>query len=242
MLVDKRILTKSIEQPKINIEVRDDSENTELELYETNALCEICKAIKKILLTIKEDPDNPDSDPYFKTIKINNGQLGRIKNNTRNNEYAVAFPAVFLHFIDVRYLVAQSRINEGRATMRIQYVLNNLNNSDDKVEMDGFKMFQRIHRAIMDNKTNYPALTERFQLQYFDQLESFDDGLQPYWINYEVWFTDYSAERYRKYKEVYIVVPPFTNHSDQLPENNKHNHEDHTEPTFEDSADFKNFE
>lgn len=39
MLVDKRILTKSTEQPKINIEVRDDSENTELELYETNALC-----------------------------------------------------------------------------------------------------------------------------------------------------------------------------------------------------------
>ena len=242
MLVDKNKLHSPV-LPKVNVVVNDDSaDNVEVELYETNALCEIYKAVKEILLTITEDPDDPNSPPYFKTIKINNGQFNRIKNSKQNTEYALAFPAIFLHFIDVRYLVSQSRVNEGRGTLRLQFVLNKLNNSDDEVEMEGFKMFQRINRALMDNKTKYPALTERFQLTYFDQLESFDNGLQPYWITYEVWFTDYSTERYRNYKEVYLVVPPFTNHSDQLPDNNKHNHDNHTEPTFEECADFKDFE
>lgn len=45
--------------------------------------------------------------------------------------------------MNVRYLVAQQRIGEGRATMRIRFVLNDLNNSDDIVETHGFRVFNR---------------------------------------------------------------------------------------------------
>ena len=211
---------------------------TEQEAVTVNALCEVFKAIKDILSKMHTIEDDPSSPLLWKTIKLNNGQLNRIKNNKWNKEYALAFPAVFMHFINVRYLVSQSRIGEGRATMRIQYVLNNLNNSDDEVELDGFKMFNRINTAINSFKYGYPALLERFQLTYWDQPESFDDGVQPYWIDYEVWFKEYSSYIYKDWVERYIVVPPFTNHSDQLPESNQDNHEDHEEPTFDEASKF----
>lgn len=229
---------------QVNVTVEDNSfdnktvRDTEEIPYDTNALIEAYKAIKEILLTIKEDENDPNSQPFFKTIKVNNGQLNRIKNNKWNLEYALAFPAVFVHFINIRYLVQQSRIGEGRAVARIQFVLNRLNNSDADFEMEGFAVFQRINAALQSQKSKYPALTERFQLQYFDQPESFDDGLQPYWIDYEIWFKEYSGYRYKDYVETHIVIPPFTNHSDQLPESNPNQHPNHTEPKFEEIAGF----
>lgn len=210
----------------------------EAEQYEANALCEVFKAIKTILGELRVNENDPSSQPLFRTIKVNNGQVNRLKNNKWNKEYAIAFPAVFIHYIDVRYLVQQSRIGEGRATVRIQYVLNTLNNSDSEVELEGYKMFQRINVAIQERKNEFPALQQRFQLQYFDQPESFDDGLQPFWIDYEVWFTDYSTYKYKNHVERYIVVPPFTNHSDQNPECNKDGHDNHDNPKFEDVAGF----
>ena len=237
MIVDKHKPSEK-EEIKDDIQTSQDSASSEKEIYETNALCEVFNSVKNILGDLKENENDPNSPPLFKTIKLNNGQVSRLKHDKWNKEYALPLPAVFFHFIDVRYLVQQSRIGEGRAVMRIQYVLNRLNNSDAKYELEGYEIFQRINAAINSRKKEFPALLERFQLQYFDQPESFDDGVQPYWIDYEVWFSDYSGYRYKDYVDRYVVMPPFTNHSDQDPENNTEGHGDHSEPTIEDVARF----
>ena len=114
-----------------------------------------------------------------------------------NKEFAVGFPAAFIRFTNVRYLVAQQRIGEGRATMRIRFILNNLNTSDDDIETEGFRIFQQINDAIQDAKDKEPALNERCNLTYFDMPESLDNGLQPYWIDYEIWFRTSSSFQYR---------------------------------------------
>lgn len=238
MIVDKHKILDAEEQEALQEAVEQSNVTTLEEAITTNALCEVFKAVKTILSEMRVDEDNETSPLLFKTIKLNNGQLSRIKHDKWNREYALAFPAVFLHFINVRYLVSQSRIGEGRATLRIQYVLNTLNNSDEDVELEGYRLFQRINDHINRFKCGFPALLERFQLTYFDQPESFDDGLQPYWIDYEVWFREYSDYAYRDWVDRYIVIPPFTNHSDQLPENNLDNHEDHDKPKFEDVVGF----
>lgn len=204
------------------------------ELYEANPLSEIYRAIEAILKPLRVDPNNPDSPPLFRTIKLNTGQLTRIKNDKHNLEYALAFPAVFVHLINVRWLVQTSRIGEGRADLRICFVLNRLNTMDDEYQTEGYDVFQRVHNAIMANSSLFTPLTERCQLTYFDQVENFDDGLQQYWITYEVWFRNYSAYRYKDYVERTLVIPPFTNHSDQSPENNLDGHEDHEDPKYED--------
>lgn len=236
MIIEKH---KPLEPQDEEIKVPEfENDSEELELYDINPLCEAFKAIKNILGDLKSDPNNPNSPPLFRTIKLNNGQVNRLKNNKWNKEYAIAFPAAFIHFIDVNYLVLQSRIGEGRAVVRIQYVLNRLNNSDADFELEGFEMFQRINTAIQERKNEFSALTERFQLKYFDQPESFDDALQPFWIDYEIWFRDHSAYRYKNYIERYIVIPPFTNHSDQNAESNPDEHSNHLNPTIEDVAGF----
>lgn len=238
MIIDKHTHTPSKDE-----EVKaDEFDNQSLEQNvgsdEDNALCEVFYAIKKILEDIKVDKNDPHSASVFRTIKINNGQVNRLKNNKWNKEYVIGLPAVFVHFIDVRYLVQQARIHEGRATMRLQIVLNRLNNSDTDYELEGFRFFQLVNEAIQERKGQFPALAQRCQLQYFNQLETFDDGLQLYWIDYEVWFTDYSTYFYKDYIERYIVIPPFTNHSDQTPECNPDNHSDHETPDIEDVAGF----
>lgn len=238
MIVDKYKPLEQEETQAIQQTVTDSPITQEKEVYTTNALCEVYKAVKNILGDLKLDDRDPNSPPLFRTIKLNNGQLSRLKNNKWNKEYALAFPAVFLHFIDVRYLVQQSRIGEGRATMRIQYVLNRLNNSDAEYELEGYELFQKINAAIQERKNEFPALTERFQLAYFDQPETFDDGLQPFWIDYEVWFSEYSSYRYKNYVDRYIVAPPFTNHSDQDKGCNPDAHDNHKTPVIEDVAGF----
>lgn len=239
MIIDKNKITNSEEGVALQEEAVGSIVATEEESYTTNALCAVFNAIKTILSGIVVDDSNPNSKLLFKTVSLNTGQLNRIKNNKWNKEYAIAFPAVFMHFINIHYLVQHSRIGEGRATMRIQFVLNRLNNNDAEFELEGYEVFQKINDAILSNKVKFPALAERFQLQYFDQLESFEDGLQPFWIDYEVWFKEYTSFRYKDYVDRYVVVPPFTNHSDQQEENNTNNHEDHDEPAIEDVAGFE---
>lgn len=238
MIVDKN---KHVE-PEIPDIIEEPSPSTgittEQELYEANPLSEIYRAVETILKPLRVDPNNPDSPPLFRTIKLNTGQLSRIKHDKHNLEYALAFPAVFVHLINVRWLVQTSRIGEGRADLRICFVLNRLNNGDDEFQTEGYDVFQRVHNAIEANKSLFAPLTERCQLTYFDQVENFDDGLQQYWITYEVWFRNYSSYRYRNYVERTLVIPPFTNHTDQLPENNLDNHENHDDPAFEDVVGF----
>ena len=85
-----------------------------------NPFVEIYRAVKRAVLTLRENPDDPLSPPLFKTVAIDNGQFARIVRDD-NTEYETVFPAVFIHFINVRYLVQQQRIGEGRATMRVVY-------------------------------------------------------------------------------------------------------------------------
>lgn len=210
----------------------------EEEMVKTNAIAEAYKVVRKILESIPSDLDDPNSPPLFKTIKMDNGQLNRVKLDKWNQEYGIAFPAVFIHFIDVYYNQGAARISEGKGVMRIHYVLNRLNNSDDGEdgELEGLMVYQRIVAAIESNKTQFPALVSRFQLQYWDQPLSFDDGLQPYWIDYQIWFSDYTAYRYKDYVDAYIVQPPFTNHSDQNEIANPDNLPDDKSVTYEESS------
>jgi hypothetical protein len=238
MIVEKK--------PKTSKIISSDSEQTEVkketlileEQYEVNALTEAYLAVREILSKIKLN-DSPDSPPLFRTIKLDTGQLNRIKNNKHNHQDAIAFPAVFIHFVNVYYNVGQSRISEGKATMRIHYILNTLNLEDDIVEQQGLKIFNTINKAIQSNYRSFPALVNRFQLSYWEQPLTFDDGVQPYWIDYDIWFNEYSAYRYKEYVETYLVVPPFTNHSDQKPESNPNNHEDHRDIAYDDVSEFK---
>lgn len=217
------------EVPKVEIATEEEGEP-----WEGNPMTDIFNATRDILKGIKRS----NGEPLFRTIKLNYGQLTRIRHDKHNYESSLAFPAAFIHLINVRWLVQTSRIGEGRGELRICYVLNRLNNGDDEYQTEGFEVFKLINQAMNDRKGDFPAFTERLQLTYWDQVENFDDGLQQYWITYEVWFKDYTSYQFKDYIDRYIVVPPFTNHSDQLPESNQDNHDNHDDPKFEDVAGF----
>lgn len=188
------------------------------------------EAVKRAILTLHDDPEDKNSPIFFKTIAIDMGQFERLIREV-NTEFETPFPAVFIHFINVRYLVQQQRIGEGRATMRIRFILNTLNNQDPARECDPFIVFQRLNQAIQDAKNHEPALNERCNLTYFD-MPMTTNFLQAYWIDYEVWFRESSSWKYRDWMERYLVIPPFTNHSDADPTHNENNHADHTEPIY----------
>jgi len=212
-----------------------DDDSVTIEEVELNPLQEAYLALRRVLESL-EDPDRTGVK-LFQTVKMDNGQFERIVRSKGNTEYAIGFPAAFIRFINVRYLVSQQRIGEGRATARIRYVLNDLNNSDDTVETRCFRVFQTINAAIQDAKNVEPALNERCNLTYWDMPESLDNGLQPFWIDYEIWFRDMSGYQYRNWVDRYLVIPPFTNHSD-APAHDEEGHGDHKEPTIEEVAGF----
>lgn len=220
---DAVVPTASHESPRVSVQ----------EEVAKNPFAEMYYAVKRALLTIREDPEDPTSSPFFKTIAIDNGQYLRIIRDT-NLEMEVAFPAIFVHFVNVRYLVQQQRIGEGRATMRVRFILNNLNNSDPDKECEPFEVFQRINVAIQDAKSKEPALNERCNLTYFDMPQT-TNMLQAYWIDYEVWFREISAWKYRDWVERYLVIPPFTNHSD-APQHDNGNHGNHSKPIYKESS------
>ncbi|GAB6119667.1 hypothetical protein [Dysgonomonas termitidis] len=198
-----------------------------------NPFAGIYLAVKRAILTIKENPEAPAGDPFFKTVAIDTGQFARIV-RSGNLETEIMFPAVFIHFVNVRYLVQQQRIGEGRATMRVRFILNTLNNQDPDRECDAFYIFQRINVAIQDAKSYEPALNERCNLLYFDMPET-TNMLQAYWIDYEVWFREASAWKYRDWVERYLVMPPFTNHGD-APQHDDEKHGDHMCPAHKETS------
>ncbi len=194
-----------------------------------NGLISVYHAIKEILEQVRWDYYDITSEKIFKTVAMNRGQFERIIKKGGNSEYAIGFPAAFIEFVNWRYLVQQQRINEGRADMQIKFIMNRLNNQDADIfdddgnvseyrETEVEYVAQIINQYIQELKGNYPALSERVNLKYIDPLESFDDGLQPCWITYEVWFKEESINATRMLQDVYIVFPPYTNHSDQEPE------------------------
>ena len=121
--------------------------------------------------------------------------------------------------------------------MRVRFILNTLNNSDAERECDPFIVFQRLNVAIQDAKNREPALNERCNLTYFD-MPLTTNMLQAYWIDYEVWFREYSAWKYRDWVKRYLVMPPFTQHSD-APQHDTDNHGQHSSPTYDESTGFE---
>lgn len=208
---------------------------TQPEQVEKNPISGIYDAVRRALDTIRETPADKNSPPFFRTVAIDNGQFARLLRG-QNMEYETAFPAIFIHFINVRYLVQQQKIGEGRATMRIRFILNTLNNSDTDRQCEPFQVFQRVNVAIQEAKKREPALATRCNLTYFDMPLS-TNMLQGYWIDYEVWFKDYSTWEYRDWVERYLVMPPFTNHSD-APEHDKGEHGDHGKPIYKEVTGF----
>lgn len=201
-----------------------------------NPFVNMYRAVRRAILTVREDPEDPLSEAFFKTIAIDNGQFARIVRG-QNTEYETAFPAVFIHFVNVRYLVAQQRLGEGRATMRVRFILNTLNNADPDRECDPFLVFQRLNVAIQDAKDREPALNERCNLTYFDMPQT-TNMLQAYWIDYEVWFRESSAWKYRDWVERYLVMPPFTQHGD-APQHDSGGHGYHPDPAYDKASGFE---
>lgn len=209
----------------------------------SNGPMDVLKAIKAILRTVTWQYGVPDSPQIFKTVQVDDGQYERIINTKGNLEEPIGFPCAFVHFINWHYLVQANRINEGRSELRIRFILNRLNNHDGDNDMEVYYVAERIHQTIVENIPNYPCLQERCQLMYIDPMESFDHGLQPCWMTYEIWFRQENIwiTRRKIYKK--LVMPPFTNHADQDPtiENiNPHNHNNLDHPrTYNEATEFR---
>ena len=184
------------------------------------------KAIKEILSNVRWEYGNPESKKIFQTVQWDDGQYERIVRKGANMEYELAFPAAFVHFVDTQYLVSQQRIGEGRAKLRIHFILNRLNVHDEEGELDPLYVTQRIDQEITAHKGEYECLSERCQLVYWDFPISFDYGLQPGWLTYEIWFREKNIWIKRRKTYRHIVMPPFTNHSDQSDEANEYHHTD----------------
>lgn len=207
------------------------------EEFEQTPLVHIFEAVTSILKDIRTDRRNPLSEPLFKTVKYNIGQMGRITHHKYNTEGAIGLPAAFVHFIDISYLVSTARIGEGTAKMRIKFVLNRLNNQDDEYQTEGISVFQRIKNAISDNIGLITKHALECRLTYFDPVENMDDGVQEYWITYELRFRDYTDYLYKRWKTTHVVIAPFTNHSDQNEDIRPKDHGDH-DISFDDVSGF----
>lgn len=206
--------------------------------FEQTPLIGIFNAVSGILKGIKLQPENPDCLPYFKTVKYNIGQMGRVTHHKMNTEGAIGFPAAFIHFIDVQLLIGTARIGEGTGKMRIKYVLNRLNNQDDAFQTEGIAVFRMIKSAINEHIGEISKYATDCRLTYWDPMENMDDGVQEFWMTYEIRFKDYTDYIYKDYVDRYLVVPPFTNHSDQNDEVRPKDHGDH-DSDFDESASLK---
>lgn len=204
-----------------------------------NGPMDVLTAIKTILREVTWEYNVTDSPKIFKTVQIDDGQYERIISPNGNMEETMGFPAAFIHFIEWKYLVQQSRINEGRAMLRIRFILNSLNVHEDGHDMDVYYVAERIHQTIQENISKYECLQERCRLEYVDPMESFDKSLQPCWMTYEIWFkqTNIWITRNKIYKK--FVCPPFTNHADQdtdIEGANPNNHTNLDHPTTYDES------
>lgn len=210
----------------------------------SNGPIDVLRSIMKILKNTTWEYGVPNSPKIFRTVQVDDGQYERIISSKGNMEETLGFPAAFVHFIGWNYLVQQSRVNDGRAELRIRFILNNLDVHESGHDMDVYYVAERINQSIQESAGNYECLQERCRLSYIDPMESFDRSLQPCWMTYEVWFKQRNIwmNRRKIYKK--IVCPPFTNHSDQNPdlENaNPHNHTDLDHPEkYDDVTKFTN--
>ena len=177
---------------------------------------ELYLEIKRILGEINNPWDQ--SEKLFKTVKLDKGQFERIIHDVENTENTVLFPAIFIHFVNVSYLVSQNRIGEGRGTMRVRFILNRLNDYEDEYETEIFDYAGIVNAAIQDAKESSTILREKITLEYFD-MPTTSNQTQACWLDFGVKFTDESGDRYRNYVEKTIITPAFTNFSDMTDEN-----------------------
>lgn len=189
--------------------------------------------IKKSYETV---PD--DYKPFFRTIQQEAGQIDRLINTKSNGEGVVPLPGIFHHFIDMHWDVGTSSIGQCKATYRMKVVLNNLDIETYDTQMFVYRMAHAIILCLNEHVSEYSAFVNRFQLDYFDIMETWTKGVQYFWLQYSIHFRDYSTYQFRNYVEKHVVCPPFTNHSDQQPESNEDNHEDHKEVTYDDASGF----
>lgn len=208
-----------------------DTETTQSD--NTNTMGDVFQAIKRAILTVREDEENPDSPQYFKTIAVDTGQFERIMSKS-NTEYETAFPACFVRFTNVHFLVAQQRIGEGRATLRIRFILNRIDNQHVDWETYPFHIAEKLNQAIQAAKDTEESLQERCNLQYFDMPQS-TNMLQAYWLDYEIYFKITSSYKYNDWIKKKVIVPPFTNHSDA-----NDGKENVSKPTYSDVSKIEN--
>ena len=205
----------------------------------SNGPIDVLNAMKEILRSVTWEYGVEDSPKIFKTVQIDDGQYERIISPNGNKEETLGFPAAFVHFINWRYLKQTARINEGRAELRIRFILNSLNIHEDGHDVDVYYVADRIQQTIQESIPKYECLQERCQLDYVDPAESFDHGLQPCWMTYEIWFKQKNITFARNVIYKKIVCPPFTNHADQNPEIegvNPHGHNNLDHPRTYDEA------
>lgn len=215
-------------KPKSETDIGEsDSGSTQIESQ--NTIGDVYQAIKRAIQTVREDEENPDSPQFFKTIAIDTGQFERIMSLT-NTEYETAFPACFVRFVNVHFLVAQQNIGEGRGTIRIRFILNRLDNQHVNWETYPFQIAERLNKAIQAAKDTEEALQERCNLMYFDMPQS-TNMLQAYWLDYEIYFRITSSYKYTNWIKKKVIIPPFTNHSD-IPDGK----EDVTTPTYNEAS------
>lgn len=211
MIVDKTTGKKPIKPEDEIVE-----ETVEIQQMPGDGIIECFKAIKEILKGVRWEYGNPNSPLIFKTVQRDDGQFNRICMKGKNENEAIAFPACFIHFIDIHWLKPTSKVREGRATLRVRFIMNRLNLHDsDETETEVDYVAQRIKQEFEEKRYNYDCLTERLSLDRYDPVESFDDGLQPCWMTWDIWFRETSVWVKRKWVHRYIVMPPHTNHYDQ---------------------------
>lgn len=195
MIIDKKnkqVLSGNTENTVIDKSVisADEQVIDKPEQVESNGPSDVIHSIMAMLKEVTWEYGVANSPKVFKTVQYDDGQYERLaKRNTANLEEAIALPAAFVHFINVNWLTSAQRFNEGRATLRIRFLLNRLDTHNSEHDTDVYYVAERIHQTITELKGNYECLSKRCNLTYVDPLESFDNGIQPCWITYEIWFT-----------------------------------------------------
>lgn len=203
-----------------------------------NGMIEVFKAIKTILKDTRWKYNDPDSEKIFKTVQFNAGQYEYEVTGDGNTMYEIAFPAAFVSFINMRWISSQNTVNEGTAELRIQFVMNTLNNLDDDKDTELFYVGQRIIQSIQERRYEFPCLRKECKLTFMDTATYMHNGLQSCWLTYSIKFTEVSVWAERNRVRKFIVVPPFTNHSDQAnpEEQNPMHHSNATHPRTYDEA------
>lgn len=221
-------------------DVADEQPVEKPEQIEANGAIEVLHSMMAILREVTWEYGVPNSPKIFKTVQYDDGQYERLsKRNSSNLEEGIALPAAFVHFIDVNWLTSAQRFRDGRATLRIRFLLNRLDTHNADHDTDVYYVAERIHQTVTELKDNYDCLTRRCNLTYVDPMESFDNGIQPCWVTYSIWFTTVNIWITRRKVLRKIVCPPFTNHADQDPTDedaNIHGHTNLSHPTTYDDA------